>query len=1136
MAEKLTPAQFAARIRERHPGDYDDMDDAELTAAVIQKFPDYADMLDVQYRGQAAPAPQSPLDAARARLATGRSTTPATPDRAATGRARVPTPHLDRIRVSGAEVKRRAAAGEEVLQEGLRPGSNAEQFAEYLLSFGEGVAKGTASLGGLVADAARADVELAKRAVGRGTPGYEYFGTTRRVTEAVERGAGAIRRGTGLEGVTIGPAGVAAEVVGEIFAPGPEVVAAMRRTGRVVNRADEALAFYERKIAETTDDAAKNVLREELDRTIVAMADEAPKTPTDLAPPSKVTPPQLEGVLRAPADSSTAAGVLADEAQDVGRGAPDAPSAITPPSAPASPGTPTAQSALTPTPAPKKPVEFGLYTKIREAVDDDWRRVKKLVDDPSTTVTPASNPYDAEIRFHGRVATRIEEARDTVVKIDQDVVRTAKATGVADAQLQREVDEFLQARHAPERNAALKKDGAAGMTDADAAAAMARIAASPHGTEVARIADQIQDLNNQTLDVLREGEVITQELYDTLRAKYKNHVPLNRIMDDTDDLADVLGGRPLDVKSTGIRSAFGSDRPVADITTNVTANLQQAIVRAEKNRVDLATLRFARDNPELGLFTEARPRVKGFAFDGTTPIIERSTDPHVLHLYEDGKAIELRIKDSGLALALRGVNRYKVDGVWRVIQGVTRTFSNLATRFNPEFPLPNKVRDIQEAFIYAYSKPDMGLKGATKTAGRDIGSWKDVLDGIRGADTPGARLYQQMRRDGGTTGGLGLSSRKEVELNIEAIRATNRSAPRMAARQLVKYIDYLNQIMEDSTRLSVYKTALERGLGRDRAAVLAKQASINFNKFGRYGPQINALYMFANASIQGTVKMARAMDPRTARGRLVAGTVWTAVGVAVAATAEWNDSIDPDWRTKVSKYDRLSTLPIVLPPSEDGSFNYLKIPVSWGIKPIKVAADYTLDAMYGKAEVTPGEAVVATTQAAVESVNPVGGTDPLSAAIPTNVLGVPTDLAVDIGRNRGWHGGLIGPEPAWDETMPESERYFRNLPNTQTGALAVEATEELSERGIEVSPADLKYAIDTLGGGSGRFATKVINTLTSIGKGETPDINEVPVASRFVERMSPERLEAQQRALARERAKKAETEGRRKVRQSSVAD
>jgi hypothetical protein len=45
MPDKMNPQQFAAKIRSAHPGAYDDIKDEDLTSRVLQKFPQYNDMV-----------------------------------------------------------------------------------------------------------------------------------------------------------------------------------------------------------------------------------------------------------------------------------------------------------------------------------------------------------------------------------------------------------------------------------------------------------------------------------------------------------------------------------------------------------------------------------------------------------------------------------------------------------------------------------------------------------------------------------------------------------------------------------------------------------------------------------------------------------------------------------------------------------------------------------------------------------------------------------------------------------------------------------------------------------------------------------------------------------------------------------
>lgn len=744
---------------------------------------------------------------------------------------------------------------------------------------------------------------------------------------------------------------------------------------------------------------------------------------------------------------------------------------------------------------------------IRE-VQDDMIEVRRLVENKSLKITDESNPYDAEIAFHGRVGTRIEDLRTKARDIDAEIVKVSKNQNIDDKKLTDEVNRYLVAKHAPERNSALG-DGAAGITTKEAKESLVELENLSYSGELKRIADEIQSINNETLDILREGEVITDELYDTLRNKYKNHVPLQRIMSEEEDFAGAMA-KGFDVKGTGIKTAKGSDREVNDILGNVVFNNEQAIIRAEKNRVDLSTLKMIRDNQEAlsDMFKVRRPKVIGETYSGQ-PITEMVTDPRMLVMREKGKPIIIEIKDAQLALALRGVSRQKLSGIMRMIGAVTRTYSGLHTRFNPEFAFSNKIRDIQEVLVYTASQGELGAKGTARIAKKEarMENVRAVLDGIRGKDSDGAKMYAEMKASGGTTGGLGLSTRKQIEIDIDKVRKLNRSNPRKAAQKALEYIDNWNTVFEDSSRLSVYRAAREAGASKQRAAVLAKESSVNFNKFGKQGQIINALYIFSNASIQGTTKTLRAMkNPK------VAAAVGTAVFGSVAAVAEWNNNIDPDWRNKITTWDRLNSLAIMLPssgsePDDDSGFikstggvQYLTIPVAWGIKPLKVMADNTYDLATGNGDGL-GEATKSVLVSILEAYNPAGGSDMVSTVTPT-ILDIPVETA----RNKSWSGAPIKPD--WDRNAPASIQYFDSLRDSTTGRKAIAISKGLSGIGIEISPADMHYAYEQLIGGVGRFANKTVNTITAVG-GEDPVLaRDVPVISRFYKSRPDEEIGA----------------------------
>ncbi|KKM79589.1 hypothetical protein LCGC14_1348420, partial [marine sediment metagenome] len=522
----------------------------------------------------------------------------------------------------------------------------------------------------------------------------------------------------------------------------------------------------------------------------------------------------------------------------------------------------------------------GKWVALREHVQDSFIRARKLqqIVQKGGSIPDDINLDQARTLFDGKVHTRVVAIKDTVVRINKDVVDTSRKLGRNDTEVTGFINSFLHARHAPERNAVLGKN-AAGITNEQANKILATIEKlpAPYKTEVKRIANEISAVNRQTLETLLESQVIDQKLFHLLTTTYKNHVPLQRILKESDEIVDVLSGKGFDVRGTGLRRAVGSDKPIADILTNVTANAEQATIRAEKNLVDLTTLRFARANKDLGLFEELKPKIIGKGAGGR-PIFQQVNDPLILSLRENGKPILLKINDQRLAVALKGVNTEHIPSLMRGIAYFTRLYAGLHTRFNYEFAFSNNVRDIQEMMVDVASRRGMGFGASIKAFKKDPQSKKAIFDFLFGRDTEGARLYKQMKLDGGTTGGLGLSTRANVELNIEKIRRLAKSRPRQGIVKAVEIVDKWNVLFEDGTRLSVYRTALERGLSRKQAAFLAKEASINFNKKGTAGPIINGLYMFSNASIQGTTKVLRAMkNPK------VAGAVIGTLGGAVYA-------------------------------------------------------------------------------------------------------------------------------------------------------------------------------------------------------------------------------------------------------------
>jgi len=743
------------------------------------------------------------------------------------------------------------------------------------------------------------------------------------------------------------------------------------------------------------------------------------------------------------------------------------------------------------------------FVNAQRYLQDREVSMKRLIEGKTNgpvTVTDEANVAQKLELLPGRVDVRLREIESETESIIRDTTETAKKLNVSAETLQKDIDKYLIARHAPERNA-VHGDGAAGMKTDEAKRVVQEMEQRADGKEIKRIAEGILAMNKVTLDLLLDGGVIGEKIYAKLRNAYPNHVPLNRVMEG-DDILEQFGmsaGKTMSVPSTGILKAKGSSKEVSDILGNVQTMVAQAIVRVEKNRVMNSLLSFAESNPQLvgknGIFTVGKRKATGFRFDGKTPIFEDlKENQFVVRLGDDAKVIT--INDPQIATVMSGVGVQELPPILKWVSAYTRLKAGLATRFNVEFAPSNIIRDTQELAVYLSAQKEIGAKGAGRATKNIPSAMKGVVDSYRGVDSEWSKLYKEMKMDGGTTGGMALSTRGDIGLNIEKLRSLQGSNFKKSVRYVFEKIDDWNTIFEDSTRLAAYETALKSGMTRDQAAYIAKNATINFNKHGNAGPVLNGLYMFANASIQGSAKMLKAMkNPK------VLGTVALSVGATTAAVNRMNDAVDPEWRTKVTPWDRASNIIIAI-PSEEG-IKYVTIPISWGLRPLKVMADAVDDFTTGHNKGGIGGFVKDFGTAVLEGYNPVGGSDLAQSVTPT--IG---DMPLDIARNKSWSGGLVRPD--WMKLKAPEEQYFSTTPNSQSGRVAIGAAgllADLSGDVIRISPEDIKYAVTDLIGGPGRTLTRLWDTGASVVSGGVPSAQDIPFSNRFFKNKSGEDLE-----------------------------
>lgn len=743
----------------------------------------------------------------------------------------------------------------------------------------------------------------------------------------------------------------------------------------------------------------------------------------------------------------------------------------------------------------------------------------KQKDAPLKVKSDESDFYMQRRLSSQHIAEKAEEAQK-LIELDGDfLMAKGQELGSEAEVLSRSINEYLYAKHGIAYNKANKAkfggDGAAGRSTQEFKDIINRFESQGLHKQLGESINLRQDLSKRILNTLEDGGLISKVDANKLRKEFPDYVPLNRIM-ETDELADVVSsvsGRAgrYETTSSGIRRAKGSELEVDDIYKNVFDNLINATQRAEVNKANQAFVRLIRDNPTTagGIAKVAKPQIIGTKVVKDTSDeanalraagkkvpskkvpIYKDADRNTLTVFENGKPLHIEIKDPKLAAALKGTNKQQVGGILKKAMAANRFLGGLYTRFNPEFVVPNLVRDRSEAFVNSMANMQLGkaakLLNPVTAFNDDVRTIRRNLLGNKAQ--PGTRqaeldkMYAEFVEAGGRTGGLGLSTIQDINDSIKKLSGKINQPTKSRAKDFNNWVNRVNEYFENATRFAVYRNGRASGMTKDQAAFAARNSSFDPNLQGSQGDSLRALYLFSNPAIQGAKNFLRSM-----KKPVVATSVMATLGSTAYTLDRWNSSIDEDWREKIPEFKINKHMTIVRGKNPDGSLDYFSIPIGYSMVPFKIAADYGQRIMFGDDEnIDVAKVASDLSKNIIDSYNPMGGSP------------IPTLLRPfhDIARNKDGLGRDIRPSWLEQENISAVEKIHPWTARTQGGELAMNLAEQLEDMGQEVSPETLLYLYQNYTGGPGTTVKRVFNATSKMWNGEKINRSDVPILRRF---------------------------------------
>lgn len=738
-----------------------------------------------------------------------------------------------------------------------------------------------------------------------------------------------------------------------------------------------------------------------------------------------------------------------------------------------------------------------------------------------SSLTDDQNAYLKETTFSGKVGRHLFEIDEDYTKPIIDLIAETKGDLTAD-----DVGAWLYARHAVERNQRIASinpampDGGSGMMTADAQGLLAAAAAGPHAARLDKIGALIDGLRERTLKLREDRGLITHAEAHLWRTQYKHYVPLKGFADTdlSEAVLDLSGvGRRFNTRGPETKRALGRNSQAFNPLQAAITQAQEVSIRAEKNAVGQAAYELAKDFPSPALWSVKKVKMKRF-YNRTTGLVEsRPEDPVSMFMEPNEMAVKVggeehRIifHDPRLARALGTVGADQMGWFIKAMSVVGRWFSMTRTMLNPEFVLTNAFRDMSAAQINIGAFADADRHAIRLAMIRD---WRKALVGaFRGAgnkaDTEWTRYYREFERAGGKVSFWTLEQPEagQADLNKRIWLASGPRAARIAKtiispsaffstrdNGVLHAIERINIAVDNAIRLSAFVAARKRGWSEAQAASLAKNLTVNFNRRGEGGATINALYVFFNASVQGSVTMLKAM--RSKKVAMIALGLIAAGFLNDMSNAYLSDEDDDGvlFYDKIPDYESQSSFQFMLGKDSETA-GAIPMPYGWRIFPY-------LGQQIGKIRrgVKEPDAVMADFAAALMgSFSPVNGSDIYSFLMPT--VG---DPALEIATNRDWRGRPIMPDYDHD-LRPDSQKYWAGA--SEGSKLVADAVNRATGGStgrsgmVDVSPETIDHLFGFAVGSAGQFWGRSVDLVAKAASGKMEDVtwNDVPFARTVV--------------------------------------
>lgn len=702
--------------------------------------------------------------------------------------------------------------------------------------------------------------------------------------------------------------------------------------------------------------------------------------------------------------------------------------------------------------------------------------------------------------------------------------------------------DYLYALHVPERNAKLGRMyppdhqfhkamydrtlvGASGQSRKWADDILGEIDRFGRRAQYEEIANRIAAIREYVLHKLVDGGLITPATATEWRNQYQHYVDLRGFEDAPDEAPeDFREPARFNVRGKEIKQAFGRRSKADNPIVNMLDQAYRSIDRAERNRylhaVWNALGRMNAENPDsisdIVKLDRGNPKKVIDPNTGLVKVVSDSSyagSPNTVTTKIGGVLHHMMFTNRDIAEA---VKRMAPDGlgVFQGLLNLENKLKSLWTHYSPDFLFRHFMfRYPIEGTLNSFEQKEGGDHGVGNYLRESlpfVGSASKAIfaaaKGVRHAD-PEIRAmqdyWQEMRKAGGAmmfrqSRDMDLL-REHLQTQLLALQGKPIASAREKWRRAIEAMDVITNTLDNALRLAAFASARRQGKTPQQAALIAREATVDFQLKGKWSNAIGLWFPFGNVAIQTGMRMTKAVARSKIMRRVFMGTM-----LAGFLTAAFNYLIGGDDKDgvpffeKIPEWDRRLNFILLNPFDRDekGRPVPIKIPMpyNWAF-PLMLG--YGMGTrVFGKEAIRKTLGMVA--RSGLEVLTPFGQEENMAALLAPEL----SRPAIYLATNEDYSGRPIHTRPEFQKG-PNAESGRRDIGGrvrTGEGWKYVASSVNKATGGsrtksgwIDFYPEDYRQIFDYVGGTQRRLGQNIYETGKSVMQGKSPDPTHVPL-------------------------------------------